>query len=466
MKQFRVKRSPVGDPERRTTVDTILALHGCVRRLLSVMPSSGAALFQAVESAYPMKYEDCHDQMIYLESVLQIASYCPEASRGALDLVVRKLLVFDVEVLSESLENSSSSVPRAADGDLTFNFDEGDEKEQKLAVDIQKANMDDLMEKMFEYIDSKNLDSITGFKSLQDYPPECAAQVEFFRNLLHVFQARVLPTRGAQFVQFLVFYACTKMPSVLPKTFISLLMNVFSDPSYEQAVRAAAIVYVGSFVARFQQISPELTMSVLVTLCEWSRDYMQKLEGRHSSPDMQAHYLFYTVCNCIFYMLCFRHNDAPSGIKYQLDAIIHGELNPLLYVQSGVFEEFFEIRCIDKLVDVSRIRQRLKQNKRVIVDGSFEISFPFDPFGLVKGEARLKRFYNAWLHEDDVIINNSRSDQDDLVDDCGDDDEDDDDSDRCRAMSLGTPITGGSAFSDLPHSSASSANSPPSAVYF
>ncbi len=448
--QIRCKKTAVGEPELHTTKDTVLALHSCLRRLLQMMPAAGAALFQAVEQSYPSKYDDRLDQVIYLEAALLVSSYCPESARGVIDLVIRHLLLLDADIEMNAA---------VGDVELTFSLEGegGNEdsfvKERVKEEQIKADTMDALMEKMFHFVDSQQLEAVTAATSLSAFPPEFAKQADFFRSLLHVFNARVLTSPKAQCVQYIMFYACCKNPNVYAPIFLSFLMSVFKDYSLDHQIRAAAAAYMASFNARFVRLHPETVSASLAIVAAWTSEYVDRHSSSavHMQPDLKTHYLFYVVCNCIFYVLCFRPACAPANLRQTLNKVLGCGLNPLLFVLAGVREELFSIEGIESVLDMDAVRQKTADNRRLLVASNIEFSmdFPFDPYLLPRGGARLTEFYQNWKGEED---------QDDDDDDDDDDDEEDDDandgsednSEQCVAMSLGTPVinaphlTGGS----------------------
>ena len=144
--------------------------------------------------------------------------------------------------------------------------------------------------------------------------------------------------------------------------------------------------------------------------------------SRHESakvsqlPDLKTHYLFYVVCNCMFYVLCYRASTAPSSLKPALKSVLGCSLNPLLFVLSGVRDELLDIADVDRVLDVESVRSRLLDNRRLKVASNVEFSmeFPFDPYILPRGERRLAVVYNHWRGTGGQ----------------GDDDDDDDDDDQ------------------------------------
>lgn len=453
-KQIRCKKSAVGEPDMHTTQETVQALHSCLKRLLHMMPAAGQALFRALEASYPSKYDDRTDQLVYLEAALTVSSYCVESSRGVLDLVMRHLLQLDADIdLQVAL----------GDEQLTFaleanNTEDSFAKERTKEEKIKADTMDALMEKMFDFVDRQHLEDVTFTGPLSAFPPEFAKQAEFFRDLLHVFNARVLTSPKAQFVQYLVFYACSKNPAVFAPIFLQFLMSVFRDFSLDHQIRAAAAAYIASFLARFGRLQPEAIASSLSTVAAWGVEYVARHESAKVSqlPDLKTHYLFYVVCNCMFYVLCYRASTAPASLKPALKSVLGCSLNPLLFVLSGVRDELLDIAEVDRVLDVESVRARLQDNRKLLVASNVEFSmeFPFDPYLLPRGERRLAVVYNHWRGHDD---DNNHDDDDENDDDddqrpasesslsgseiSSDGSDESDYSDSCVAMSLGnTPV--------------------------
>ena len=148
-KRFKCKKKAVGDADWVSTEDTVRAIHHCIKRLISVVPSSTQTLFQALESSYPSMYDDCTDQIVYLEAALQVSVYCEDTARGMLDTIVKRLLALDLDIAVDDVVEETM-----------FDFEESVVKERNAAERQKAQNMDDLMERMFVYIDNKKLDRI------------------------------------------------------------------------------------------------------------------------------------------------------------------------------------------------------------------------------------------------------------------------------------------------------------------
>jgi RNA polymerase I-specific transcription initiation factor RRN3 len=478
--QIRCKKNAVGEAEMDHTKDAIFSMHTCLRRILRVVPSSGEALLRALEHSYPSKFEFHLDRVVYVEACLLITSYCENVSRGVLDLLMRNLIVLDVDIDIEGA---------AASDELTFSFDEensnsnknggnndDNEEEDESKVNLKQQqrdkadHLDMLIELVFGYIDKQGLDQVMGFNpvSVAEFPPEYGRQAEFFRTLLQVFQSRILTSPKAQFVQFIMFYACAKNSHVYAPIFLKFIMSIVKDPSLDQQIRSTAATYVGSFVSRFNGLEHGAIVVCLGELTEWCRGYVNALHPNNSNPDLKVHYLFYIITNCIFYILLFRPQCAPLGMMIEMSNLVDCSLNPLLFIIPDVREELCSVDSLDEVLDIPKINDKLDENKGRIIamnNAGFTFQFPFDPFLLERGEERISPFYRQWedAAEEEAFIKSTMDSSDSESDSEMD----------VRAMSLGTPITG--SFVDIQiHQelafssgvSSSSANNSPSNFIF
>jgi hypothetical protein len=224
----------------------------------------------------------------YLDASLVVASYCAESSRGVLDLVMRNLLQLDADIDLQLAMGDEQQTTFALEGD-GMNTEDTFANERCKEEKIKADTMDALMEKMFDFVDRQRLDEVTCTVALSSFPPEFAKQAEFFRDLLHVFNARVLTSPKAQFVQYLIFYACSKNPSVFAPIFLHFLMSIFRDFSLDHQIRAAAAAYIASFLARFSRLQPEAIATSLSAVAAWS-------------VELSIQLLF---LRCVFLLICF-----------------------------------------------------------------------------------------------------------------------------------------------------------------
>lgn len=294
---------------------------------------------------------------------------------------------------------------------------------------------------------------------------------------MNVFRSRILPTLQCKFVQFLVFYSCTKSPYVYSQIFISSLLSNLKDPSIAPRARGYSVLYVGSFVARFLRLSPEIICNVLNTFCEWGREYSVQVP-KDAHPDLEKHHLFYMVFNCFLYILCFRSKEicfkGKEMANYEtfIERMIRSPLNPMLFVQKYIRKEICRKSWFSGVANLIKTKTKQNESFTVFAGKEIQLAFPFDPFQLSGGEMRLAKFFKNW-GEDDVRDENDGFENDilDLLEDDdgvdnGVDDDDEmfgvqpmDEGDSVR-FSYNSPITGSFGERNIPSISSSSANSP------
>lgn len=410
--QLKCKYTAVGDVDWVTTREIVAAVHSCVKRLLNIVPSSGVALFQAVEQSYPYKGVASCEQILYCEATLQMATYCESIESQLFDLVLTKLLILDTEI--NPPDQTASNALDEQEDDLVFNWEgESDSSgELKEELRMRATTMDKLMELCFNYVDTRRLDVIPesmcdgSVTSLADFPPQCNSQCNFFSTLLSAFHVRLLPTLRCKFVQFIVFYACTKKPEVYPRLFVSSLMALHLQENMDSMRRSLAVLYLGSFVARFDVLPLDVVQQVLESLLGWAVAKASSVKPEFGMPDNERHHQFYMVCNSVFYMLCFRaadvarfSEDACAAIRQSTGLLLECSLNPLLFTPKEIRKEMQQ--CVS-MFDASKIEACIKANKRILLTPRTQpvpSAFPFDPYLLSEGEKRLSPWYKQW--EDD-----------------------------------------------------------------
>lgn len=84
-------------------------------------------------------------------------------------------------------------------------------------------------------------------------------QIENLRTLyfdiLHAFEAVILPTHASQYVQYIVFYICSFRP-IIAETFTNWLWHKVIDPNVAPVLRQTAVCYISSLYVTASFISP------------------------------------------------------------------------------------------------------------------------------------------------------------------------------------------------------------------
>ena len=89
------------------------------------------------------------------------------------------------------------------------------------------------------------------------------------QHLLAIFEDRILLTHRSKFVQFLMFYCASRVPR-FRDAFGASLLQLFLDESAAHLRRQSAILYLASYLARANFLSPAAIADVLTALMAWA----------------------------------------------------------------------------------------------------------------------------------------------------------------------------------------------------
>ena len=152
---------------------------------------------------------------------------------------------------------------------------------------------------------------------------------------MQVFEKVILLTHNTHHVQFLIWYLCSLRPK-LAEVFVKYLWQLVGGVHVAPITRQSAVSYISSFLARANFIRIEYVFqawqnsalifkaglqifyflhyffrylrSVLQDMSDWIHSYINNQDGQ-MNVDMRMHTVFYSVCQALFYLLCFRHKE-------------------------------------------------------------------------------------------------------------------------------------------------------------
>ncbi|XLR46581.1 hypothetical protein S83_031241 [Arachis hypogaea] len=167
---------------------------------------------------------------------------------------------------------------------------------------------------------------------------------EVFDVLVRSFQRTILNAYKSKFTQFVVFYACALDPEDCGEKFAMVLTEMFLSNVNPPNTRMSAVAYLASYLSRAKFVSAALVASILQRLVDWCLNYCK---SHDSIMNPRAHQVFYSGCQALMYLLCFRLRslmDAPR-LKMQLlnmpmEPILQHKLNPLKVCLPTVVVEF------------------------------------------------------------------------------------------------------------------------------
>ncbi|CAN0829870.1 RNA polymerase I-specific transcription initiation factor RRN3 [Linum grandiflorum] len=344
------------------------------------------------------------NQLIFVENMLKLERGDLKEFVGSsvLRLLMIMLRDVDVSIGCDNIlhEDSSKGI---------FSMELEDEFSSTLS---QKSFSNNAMAEMLDSLmvqTFKHLDSAADDKRLR----------EVFDMLLPPFEEAVLTTDKTKFVQFVMFYACALDHEHCGQKFADWLINMFFH-DVNPLKRMSAVAYLASFLARSKLIPPEFVLSFLRSLVDWCCQYCAKHD---SDMNPILHKVFYSACQAIMYVLCFRMRSIVGipEVKSQLFCIFKHRLNPLRVCLPSIVEEFLTQAKAARLFTSSDLlvldRPRSSGGLHLL-----DMFFPFDPCMLKESDRIIQHHYVYWKcvktsYDEDTDLEEGGSDEEEAVDD-------------------------------------------------
>ncbi|KAF3440903.1 hypothetical protein FNV43_RR19189 [Rhamnella rubrinervis] len=252
---------------------------------------------------------------------------------------------------------------------------------------------------------------------------------EVFEALLQSFQKTVLTAYKSKFAQFVMFYACTLDPETCGLRFAMMLADIFvCNDNSQHFVRMSAVAYLASYLSRAKFLSTSFVATMLKRLVDWCLDYCNMQEGE---VNPEAHRIFYSGCQAIMYVLCFRMRsltDVPQlrALLFGLpiDSILTHKLSPLKVCLPSVVTVFLRQAKAAHLFTTAEkfsFDDYLLESELSRAFGGIErldMFFPFDPCLLKISDSMIRPNFVYWS----------------MVRPCDDDEEDNSDDEIAEAF--------------------------------
>ncbi|XAR73364.1 hypothetical protein NMG60_11007311 [Bertholletia excelsa] len=226
-----------------------------------------------------------------------------------------------------------------------------------------------------------------------------------FETLLQSFERTVLTAYKSKFAQFVIFYACSLDPEGCGMKFADVLADIFTSNEFPPVKRMSAVAYLASYLSRAKFLSASFVLKMLQRLVEWCWKYSENQDG---DIDPKVHRVFYSGCQAIMYVLCFRMRSMMNipRLKSQLflmpiEGILKHPLNPLKVCLPSIVEEFLRQAKAARLFTVSEtfIFNDLLESELSRAFGGMErldMFFPFDPCLLRKSDGYIRSHFIHW----------------------------------------------------------------------
>ncbi|XP_048629205.1 RNA polymerase I-specific transcription initiation factor rrn3-like [Brassica napus] len=394
------------------------------------------------------------------EALLKICILFPRAPSRILDMLpkinkkgqVVEIFVENLLKLENSLmgQDDGSKIfmmvmERLRDMDLEIDWDgipQDDSSRGLFDMELEDAVEDNTMNEGDEFqVGSLTSDGNVIFESLDklmvlsfDHLESCklAGRLDqVFEKLFEAFEHYIMDIHKTKVSQFLMFYACSLDPENCGVKFASKLMDIFLF-SNKPVTRMSAMAYLASYLARGKFLHVSYVASILKRLVDECADHCRTCNDDINSD---AHQIFYSGCQAIMYVLCFRMRSIVAVPRFRselipLESILMHRLNPLKECLPWVVAEFLKQAKAGGLFVVSDsfIFDKLLESELSRGSKKLDAFFPFDPCLLKSSNSFISRNFIYWsmvrptYDEDDeedveIIVNGDEESDEEEEDD-------------------------------------------------
>ncbi|KAF8409883.1 hypothetical protein HHK36_002401 [Tetracentron sinense] len=377
-------REPRGIARKEEVLNRV---HSALRVIADLVPISLLRLEEIIPQRLPLIYSKEALIVVFVESMLRLESSPIGEFIGSTLLlaVVDRLIDLDVEIGWDDILQDDSS------GGI-FNMELEDEEEKDVS-ELPKGtlNRQSLGGNVFaDKLDSLMVLTCEHLKSCAD----SGRLIKVFETLLKSFRITVLNAYKSKFAQFVMFYACSLDPENCGVRFAVVLTDIFGCRTHPPFTRMSSVAYLASYLSRGRFLSSSFVTSILQRLVDWCFEYCQVQEEKTLNPE--AHRVFYSGCQAIMYVLCFRMRSMMEvpRLKSQflhmpLELILRDPLDPLKVCLPSIVEEFLRQAKAARLFTVSEtffFNNLLESDFSKAFGGMerLDMFFPFDPCLLKK----------------------------------------------------------------------------------
>ena len=379
-------------------------VHDAFKQIADLMPLAPLALSRIVVQSMPKRYNVTeHEIVMYVENMLMLESGAIGEIVGdeMLRALVDKLIELDVEIGWDGKIQGDAKGIFEMELDTIAECAEDDEKYYSMCT-AELLNRTDLPDnKVVEKLDGIIVLTLLHLESCQS----SGRLAEVYNVLLTSFEATVLNTYKSKFTQFVMFYACALDPEGCGVNFAKFLTSLFDSAYNPPTTRMSAVAYVASYLSRAKFLSSAFVASIIQRLVDWCFAYCK---SRDSVMNPQAHQVFYSGCQAIMYILCFRMRSLMEVprlkmqlIKMPMELIWKHKLNPLKVCLPSVVEEFLKQAKAARLfmsAELFVFDDLLESDLSKAFGGKDRLDtfFPFDPCLLKKSESYIRPHFVRW----------------------------------------------------------------------
>ncbi|CAL9027402.1 unnamed protein product [Prunus brigantina] len=372
--------------------DQVLSrVHSALKYIADMMPLSPMRLGPIVlDGMPPSRCSEIHT-VIYVENMLKLdlGGFVRNLMlAGVVDLLLNlDVCIFNLQIGLDSkgiFEMEQEDVNESTDHDLN------DDSERPRQLSPKNSEAKAIAKEIAEKLDSL---MVLIFEHLES----CGGHlIQTFQTLLDSFMKTVLTAYKSKFSQFVIFYACAFDPGNCGVTFALKLEDKFFCSTNFPNIRMSAVAYLASYLSRAKFLSVYVVAGTLERLVDWCFKYIEMLDDEINP---EAHRIFYSGCQAIMYLLCFRMRsmmDDPQLkswlVRLPLESILNNKLSPLKVCLPSIVLEFLRQAKAARLFMTSEefnFDDYLESELSREFGGMerLDMFFPFDPCLLKKSDS-------------------------------------------------------------------------------
>ncbi|KAL0490164.1 RRN3 [Acrasis kona] len=374
------------------------------------MPQSVVSILKKLETDYPHHSQPLIYHRCYVTNLLKITEYAPMLHNQTFQIIVQQLIKLDSEIKIPREENDDE------DEDEDDEDDEEEEEEEEafvLPLDFEEIPKD-APEELRQVIFAEKLDTVMYilFDFIFKISTNPTKLQITFNSMMRQFHGFVVNTYQLHSIQFLMFYLCSFNEQYL-NNFVQFLLTKIFDATLHQEVRKCCAAYLSGFISRAKYCPVKTVTAMLGQMLEWLNQYVLTHEKFVTYLDVESHSIFYSMCQGVFYVLCYKMHDmmrdeAGSAFLHNaasLTKVVQSNFNPLKIIALDVANEVTDAFDHYAFSFASVFRQIIERNKNVMVPmkGSYggynyleNNFFPFDPVLLRQSNQFILPLYQSW----------------------------------------------------------------------
>jgi len=384
---FRIAHSSVGkllnhSPVKRSVIYE--RVHYALQFILDLVPTAAfSTLFPALISEFPHKSESKRAHVTYVTNLLRVIEYAPSLRNKLLIFITDRVIKIDTEIQADlddledeqgeeleaeivgaEMERNEDGAMTGAEEEMEDEEMEGDGSSEEYGIDAV-ANIKDTVDKLDVMLDilfsyySKSFPN----KSVESPTKE---SIESFGLIMKLFSGIILPTYRSRYTQFLVFWAAQKAPRFSDSFCVTAITRAL-DNTLQPGARQAAAAYVASFIARAKLMPGQYVQISTKIMCRWLGAFVDQRSAECEGPDVSKWGGFYSVCQAVMYIFCFRWKDLREVEEDEFGVIGERWMGFLQNLNKAITSKFNPLKVcslrVTLLVASSRAKGLVFENK-------------------------------------------------------------------------------------------------------